>query len=115
MLQGPTTWVAAGHILFEKYFELLLGTQGKDSYYCEAPSTWVAQQTRLCLNIQPFQPQQAMTLNSKTARGGVYTYSGGRGVHCIFAAVYKYKYTSTQVYIYIGGMHCIFAAATYKQ
>ena len=47
-------------------------------------------QTRLCLNIQPFQPQQAMTVNSKSASDAEYTFTVGEGVHCIFAAgIYK--------------------------
>ena len=32
-------------------------------------------QTRLCLNIQPFQPQQAMTVNSKSAGSAEYTFT----------------------------------------
>ena len=99
--------MAADDIVFEKYFELLLVTLGKDSYYFEAPSTWVARQIRLCLNIQPFQPQQAMTLNSKTARGDAeYTFTEWWvrvALHiCGSIQVYKYKYTciSIQVQVY---------------
>ena len=36
-------------------------------------------QTRLCLNIQPFQAQQAMTVNSKSASDAEYTFTVGEG------------------------------------